>query len=63
MHTQEFPARRRAALVALIATVPERVAPLLAALAFDAQLSFGMRLEVRMYDGRSCSCGGSGLDH
>lgn len=45
--TQEFPSLRRRALVALIATAPERVAPLLAALAFDAQLSFGMRLEVR----------------
>jgi hypothetical protein len=46
-HTQEFPALRRQALIALIATCPERVAPLLAALAFDPQLSFGMRLEVR----------------
>lgn len=35
--------------MALISTVPERVAPLLAALAFDAQLSFGMRLEVRVW--------------
>lgn len=35
--------------MALISTAPERVAPLLAALAFDAQLSFGMRLEVRVW--------------
>lgn len=44
---QEFGPLRREALVALIATCPERVAPLLAALAFDPQLSFGTRLEVR----------------
>lgn len=46
IRTQEFAPLRRGALVALIATAPERVAPLLAALAFDRQLSFGMRLQV-----------------
>ena len=37
---------RQGALVALVATAPERVAPMLAQLAFDATLAYGARLEV-----------------
>ena len=43
---EDFVGMRTRALVALISTVPERVAPMLAVLAYDTNMAFGTRLEV-----------------